>query len=408
MMKKFFVSLLTLMLLLSATPTLAADATVKATVTLSTLLIREYPSPKSKAIGSFKRGNITYIHDVRPGGWAEIRYNGKPAYVPLKYLKILGLTKTIHTISEIKQKWKQYEPTFQGDPYVVKPNVTPPYSIGKLNNELINDGIKMVNFVRYLAGLPDDITSDKSLNELSQYGAVLLAANGYLDHYPPKPKSMSDAFFNLGYKSTSSSNLAMMRYYDGLNISYLADSVGLYMSDSDTSNIDRVGHRRWVLNPYMQKIGFGLASDGIYCYSPMYVLDSSRSDNVNFNWDYTSWPSKGYFPDQFFDSLDAWSIHLNPDLYSEPILDNIKVTLIRLNDNKQWTFTKLNNTVTSSDDYLNVNSDNYGNSYAIIFRPSGVNSYENSTYKVIVSGVQKENGEKVKIEFITQFFDLWR
>lgn len=50
----------------------------------------------------------------------------------------------------------------------------------------------------------------------------------------------------------------------------------------------------------------------------------------------------------------------------------------------------------------------YGGSYAIIFRPSGVNSYENSTYKVIVSGVQKENGEKVKIEFITQFFDLWR
>jgi hypothetical protein len=313
------------------------------------------------------------------------------------------IIEAIHTISEIKQKWKEYKPAFHGDPYVVKPNVTPPYSNGKLNNKIIDDGVKMVNFVRYLAGLPDDITSDNSLNELSQYGAVVLAANEYLDHEPPKPKSMSDDFFNLGYKSTSSSNLAMMSD-DGSNFSYLAYSVGLYMSDSDSSNIDSVGHRRWVLNPYMQKTGFGLASDGVYCYSPMYVFDSSRLESVN--WEYNSWPSKGYFPYQFFDPLDAWSIQLNPDLYSEPTIDHIKVTLIRLNDNKQWTFTKLNNTVTSSDDYFNVNSDLYGYSYAIIFRPSGVNSYENSTYKVIISGVQKKNGENVKIEFITQFFDL--
>ncbi|MGX1902682.1 CAP and S-layer homology domain-containing protein [Thermolongibacillus altinsuensis] len=323
------------------------------------------------------------------------------------------MIEAIHTIPEIKQKWKEYEPTFQGDPYVVKPNVTPPYSIGKLNNQIIDDGIKMVNFVRYLAGLPDDIISDDSLNELSQYGAVVTAANGYLSHRPSKPKSMSDAFFELGYKSTSSSNLHMISeggptYFSmikGIELgSYLSYSVYSYMSDSDSSNIDRVGHRRWILSPDMQKVGFGLANDQKWFYSPMYVFDLSRLESVD--WEYTSWPSKGYFPYQFFDPLDAWSIHLNPDLYSEPIIDHIKVTLIRLNDNKQWTFTKLNNTVTSSDDYLNVNDVLYGHSYAIIFRPSGVDSYENSTYKVIISGVQKKDGENVTIEFITQFFNL--
>ncbi|MBM7647438.1 uncharacterized protein YgiM (DUF1202 family) [Bacillus ectoiniformans] len=61
----------------------------KATVQSSTLLIRKYPSPKSVSVGSFKRGAVTYIHAVKPGGWAEIRHNGQPAYVPAAYLKVV-------------------------------------------------------------------------------------------------------------------------------------------------------------------------------------------------------------------------------------------------------------------------------------------------------------------------------
>lgn len=55
-----------------------------------------------------------------------------------------------HTPEEIVAKWEQYKPTFAGDPFLVKPNVTAPYTTGKLDPKYLQDGVKMANFVRFL------------------------------------------------------------------------------------------------------------------------------------------------------------------------------------------------------------------------------------------------------------------
>ncbi|MBM7648444.1 uncharacterized protein YgiM (DUF1202 family) [Bacillus ectoiniformans] len=102
-MKKLAVSLLFSLIMLLSINTVdsqAAENPQKTTVSLSTLIARENPSPSAKSVGSFKKGNVVYVHSTRPGGWAEVRYNGKPAYVPAMYLKL--------TNSYLPQKSKKY------------------------------------------------------------------------------------------------------------------------------------------------------------------------------------------------------------------------------------------------------------------------------------------------------------
>lgn len=62
------------------------------------------------------------------------------------------------------------------------------------------------------------------------------------------------------------------------------DVIQLWMEDGDESNIDRVGHRRWCLNPSMEKTGFGFM-DG---YGAMYAFNEGK----NFDVDYVPWPAK--------------------------------------------------------------------------------------------------------------------
>ena len=158
---------------------------------------------------------------------------------------------------------------------------------GKLNQAYVQDGVNMANFVRYLAGLNDDLVQDAALNEQAQYGAVLLAASNQFTHTPTKPADMDNAFFEIGEKSTSSSNLF-------LGLTSTSDMVLGYMSDSDASNIDRVGHRRWILNPPLKKVGFGYANR----YSPMQVFD--QSGDSQFKTPMVAWPSAWSFSDQRF------------------------------------------------------------------------------------------------------------
>ncbi|MGX2961700.1 SH3 domain-containing protein [Peribacillus sp. JNUCC 23] len=86
--------ILTLSLSLSSIKTVAATTLPKTTVNASSLIVREYPSPKAKNLGQVTRGQVLYIHATKPGGWAEIRYNGKKGYVPAGYLKNVAPTVT--------------------------------------------------------------------------------------------------------------------------------------------------------------------------------------------------------------------------------------------------------------------------------------------------------------------------
>src|SRR5208337_1811763 len=102
---------------------------------------------------------------------------------------------------------------------------------------------------RYLVGVPyANLELDEEMNKCTTAGARLLEKIGKLDHTPANP-GLPEAEYKLGYSGTSRSNLA--------STGDLLKALELYMSDSDPGNIDRLGHRRWCINPTMQKTGFG-------------------------------------------------------------------------------------------------------------------------------------------------------
>ncbi|MEK4876203.1 SH3 domain-containing protein [Bacillus sp. FSL W8-0102] len=72
----------------------------KAVITASpSLKVREKPSPNARVIGTLKKGAVIYVYAVKDGGWSEIRYNGKTAYVATSFFRFTSRL----TINEAKQ-----------------------------------------------------------------------------------------------------------------------------------------------------------------------------------------------------------------------------------------------------------------------------------------------------------------
>lgn len=281
------------------------------------------------------------------------------------------------------------------DIYDVVPSCTAPYSPGKVKDVVLRATLNRLNALRRLAGVPA-VELDQALCESAQYGAVLLAVSDF-SHTPAKPADMDDAFYQTAKAATSSSNI-----YSGGPLPSRPDG---YMDDSDGGNVDRLGHRRWQLNPTMGKIGFGTASrtGGSSGPSTEKVFDRS---GAGCDYDFIGWPASGNFPSNLFGGNVAWSVTLNPAQYQTPSQSQIKVTLTRKSDGKVWSFSGSSYTAASSGAYFHVDTAGYGVSNCIIFRPDGVKTYE-GVYSVRIDGLKTKAGQDVtNFEYEVEFFDV--
>ncbi len=279
---------------------------------------------------------------------------------------VLAAETSARTAEDIQARWVQLMPSFVFDRgpdsrYITLPSFHAPYQAGSLAPAYLQDGINYLNYVRYLAGLPDDVTLDASYNTLAQHGAVLSWVGGIgLTHTPTKPADMDQAFYDLGLRGTRSSNIA--------SGGGLRGAIEAFMCDDDPSNISRVGHRRWLLNPAMQKTGMGDAHSVL-----VYAHDRSRPEDVPY--DVIAWPSAGLFPVEMFSAVqgwpeyaDPWSITLNPALYwwTEGAAGHT-ITLQRRGDGRTWTFTSADTDL--SGEYFTLDTTAFGVANCFIFRP---------------------------------------
>ena len=260
------------------------------------------------------------------------------------------------------------------------PSTAAPYTTGKVKASALQAAADRLNALRRIAGLPA-VTLDLSLCENAQYGAVIQAANGSLDHYPDQPAGMGDSFYQQAKSASASSNLAAGHTLTG--------AVDAFMDDSDASNIATLGHRRWQLNPTLGKVGFGYAVSGrgYSRYVAEKVFDRS---GAGCDYDFIGWPASGSFPAQLFDGDTAWSVTLNPTAYQTAVKSALTVTLTRKADGRTWAFSSR-----GSDGFFNVTSSGYGEGYCVIFRPEGVETYE-GTYTVRIEGLKALNGQGVE------------
>ena len=276
------------------------------------------------------------------------------------------------------------------------------YHIAVLSDEAYDTAKGLINYYRRVAGL-GDITLSDDVNESAAYGALALAMNNSgLTHYPSQPKDMSSIDYNKAFAATASSNLSSASGYSEKRI--ISVAVSGQIGDSDSSNIDTLGHRRWLLNPGVKTLGIGSANNNYNYYTDIRVFgDGIQSESVN-DYDFIAWPSSGANLTDTFPKDTPWSVTLNPKVYYTPTDVSVEVKSLRYGTT--WYFDNNTGYGTSSvDNYFNIEKSGYGVANCIIFRPAYqyIDMFKGD-YIVTVSNVRrKDTGEYTNIQYKVTF-----
>ncbi len=302
---------------------------------------------------------------------------------------------------EIRQYINEHSWTKSKTTFDTEPNQDN-YEVGKISSESLNNTLNSMNCIRYIVGLPEVVLND-TYTELAQHAAFVNFLNKQLSHQPEKPEGCPDEIYEKGLQGASSSNIAY-GYSSGFADMFALSTriLSAWMNDSDTNNIDRLGHRRWVINPTMSATGFGEAGDGHYVYTAMYSFDRKNQFAVN---DFISWPAKT-MPVEYFEQDMAWSVELGSN-YGKSVLSNVEVTLKKKGSNQTWTFNQA--TSNEQENYFNVDTQNYGSlANCIIFRPNLAEiSYANGDiFEVSITGLTNSDGTPATLEYTVNFFSL--
>jgi hypothetical protein len=265
--------------------------------------------------------------------------------------------------------------------YVTK--MSPPTNPHAPSADKLARALGRLRAYRYVCNVPDDVAYDDSYINLCTYAGLLLDRVGKLSHDPPHPAGVDDEAFKLGHEGCGRSNL--------FSSADIVASVDAYMDDSDSGNIDRIGHRRWALNPAMGKTGFGAGSH----FSAMYSFDNSRKSVPDYN--HVSFPATGYTPHDMFRASYAWHVTLNPDHY-DTISSDVKAAIYPTDLSLKRADQPLEL------DYFNINRDGFGVPNAIIFRPKSFVVRPEVLYEVVISGLKNKDGKTAELSYFVCFY----
>ena len=284
--------------------------------------------------------------------------------------------------------------------YNEPPSLTAPYYAGSLNSDDLDDALTTLKMIRYLAGVPYDISFNDNLNNSAQHKAVLVDVSEF-SHNPSKPAEMSEEFFQAaaphGAESLAGGDTNISNALLGL------------VADPGDNNIAAVGHRMHLLNSAIKTYGVGHVK---YITAVHSASSAAPSDT------YIAWPSSGCFPIQYF--VNNLYINSTPDFpwslylgyaYQAPVKNNITLTLTRNRDNKVWTFDE--NTVNlgnSTYGYENWTTDHLAVSgRTITFRPGLITLgpiRDGDIFHVLLTGIKTASGAGTTLEYDIKFFDL--
>jgi uncharacterized protein YkwD len=198
--------------------------------------------------------------------------------------------------------------------YTTAPNV-PACQTGTLAQAVKDDVLLRMNALRALHNLAP-VTYNSADDAQVMQSSLMMAANGALDHTPPNTWK---CWTQTGYDGSSSGNL-----YGGTISPYLVwstedDFIGGWLTEVNNLLVDNVGHRRWMLDPFLTKIAYGRVAQ--------VLSDGSRTDAATlkvFNFTggspapstvpaYVAYP-QGDYPARWFDTraLLSFTVIANP------------------------------------------------------------------------------------------------
>lgn len=245
---------------------------------------------------------------------------------------------------------------------------------------------------RFLCGVPHQgMVLDDQCNKDAQLAAEINQALGEMTHTPKNP-GWPEAKYEAARDACGKSNLFV---FTGKQFS-LELAVNSWMDDSDDRNIDRVGHRRWAINPPMLKVGFGKATN----FAAMYAFDTGRKDVPD--WDYVAYPPRGLVPTSFIPARTAWSVSPNPAKYDKPDADEVKATITPVRVNVESGLIETTGQKLPLDTML-VENGGYGSGPCVIFRPRRLRPAARDACEVVITGL-KCGGKDASIRYIVEFF----
>lgn len=250
---------------------------------------------------------------------------------------------------------------------------------GTLNSSVAANVVTMLNQIRALHRLPA-ITLSSSDNPASMEAALMMAANGQLSHTPPTSWKCYTA---LGAAGANQSNLYGALPFANLNYGSDESLLAGWLTEIDNISVDSVGHRRWLLNPFLVTIGYGRVAGTL--------ADGRRSDaaalkvinNAGQNVVPTSLPPfvaypYGDYPAKYFDTRSVLSFTVVTDGSSA------------FGANRSVDFSRATVTVTGPGGAMTVSSvaydnDGYGVANNIQWKVAGLQV--GTSYSVAINGV---------------------
>lgn len=272
--------------------------------------------------------------------------------------------------------------TFTTNPYVESP-----YSPGQLSNATQQSALNMLNQIRYIAGISDNVTISSKYTEYAQAAAFVNYLNGQVSHNPNRPYAISNTLYQTALEGAAGSNNSWASWGSRSLNETIVQS---WMGNGDSSDIAVLEERRWLLNPAMKQTGFGVVSGLKGTFSSAYVADTNNTLAYESG---IAWPART-MPVEYFAANYPWSYSLG---YAVNVND-VQVTLTRFRDYKTWRFSSYD---ADGDFYVSNNA--YGQMGCIIFRPSqqSLGEYRSGdTFQVTITGIG------TTVSYNVDFFNL--
>ncbi len=258
-----------------------------------------------------------------------------------------------------------------GVAYAVSPQVST-CTAGQVSSADKDAVLARLNEIRSRHGLPA-VSYDSSDDAAAAAAALYMVANGSLTH---TPSSSGSCYTSEAARLAGTSNLYMAGGSNTRNMAS-ADAVTAYLVDS---NVSSLGHRRWVLYPFLKATTFGRvdSDDGKSMASALRTIGGAAS-SVSMTNDFVAYPYGSYPAKDFSTSwyLSFSAIASKTNAYA--------------NGNSQVSFSSAAITVTNaSGQSLTVsdrveNYEGYGLANSLQWKVAGLAS--GGSYTVTITGV---------------------
>jgi hypothetical protein len=177
----------------------------------------------------------------------------------------------------------------------------------------LDASVTRINFHRWLVGLA--ATSHQTSNDHTAQDCALVSAwnpAGPSAHFPP---STAQCYTADGAAGAGSSNIAW-------GCGTPVDAIDQWIDDQ--GNETTLGHRRWILNPPLDPVGFGIYLGGDSGYGSAACLQIFGMSGSGPNPDFVAYPPPGPIPYQL--AATTWSFSGNSYDYTAPTVKVVRMS----------------------------------------------------------------------------------